>query len=68
MRHHGLRPIAVSHPFSSLDISLWLAGVKHYQIITILRIVFKKLGLPGCFLCILFAIYPPYFPLVGLLL
>ena len=68
MRHHGLRPTAVTHPFSPLHISLCLAGVKYYQRITILRIVFQKLALPGCFLCTIFALFFPYFLLVGLLM
>ena len=58
MRHHGLRPTAVSHPFSYLHISLCHAGVKHHQRITILRIVFQKLALPDYLLCIPFAMFP----------
>ena len=58
MRHHGLRPTAVSHPFSSLHISLCLAGVNHYQRITILRIVFQKLAIPGAFFVFFLLSFP----------
>ena len=58
MRHHGLRPTAVSHPFCSLHISLCLAGVNHYQRITILRIVFQKLVLPGAFFVFFLLSFP----------
>ena len=43
--HHELRPTPVSHPFSSLNSSLGLAGGKHYQKITIpvFRLLFVKI-------------------------
>ena len=58
MRHHGLRPTAVSHPFSSLHISLCLARVNHYQRITIFRIVFQKLAIPGAFFVFFLLSFP----------
>ena len=53
MRHH------VSHPFSSLNSSLGLAGGKLYQKITIpiFRLVLQNFAIPGCFPYILFYCY-----------
>ena len=45
MCHHELWPTSVSHPFSSLNISLGFAGGKHYQKITI---PFYRLALQNC--------------------
>ena len=58
MRHHGLRPTAMSHTLSSLHISVCLAGVNHYQRITILRIIFQKLALPGAFFVFFLLSFP----------
>ena len=59
MCHHELWPTSPSHPFSSLNSSLGLAGGKHYEkiIIPIFRLVLQNFVLPHCFLCILFCHY-----------
>ena len=59
MCHHELWPTSVSHPFSSLNSSLGLAGGKHYQkiAIPILRLVLKNFVIPGYFPYILFFRY-----------
>ena len=50
---------SVSHPCSSLNSSLCLAGGKHYQKITIpiFRLVLQNFAIPGCFPYILFYRY-----------
>ena len=68
---HASSRTATNSSESSIFLSPYLfmsCWSKHCQRITILRIVFQKLALPGCFLCILFALFSPYFLLVGLLL
>ena len=68
---HELWPTLVSHPFSSLNSSLGLAGGKHYQkvSISILGLVLQNFALPGCFsIFFSIAIFSPYFLLVDLLL
>ena len=48
---HELWPTSGSHPFSFLDISLGLAGGKHYQKISIpiFRLVLQNFAVPGFF-------------------
>ena len=61
--HHKLWPTSVSHPSSSLNSSLGLAGRNHYQLF------FKILLFQVTFLIFFFiAIFSPYCLLVGLLL
>ena len=52
MCHHEFWPTSVSHPFSSLDNCLGLAGGKHYPKIInpIFSLVLVNFALPGCFL------------------
>ena len=59
MCHHELWPTSVSHPSSSLNSSLGLAGGKHYQKITvpIFRLVLQNFAVPGYFPYILFCCY-----------
>ena len=59
MCHHELWPTSVSHPFSSLNISLGFAGGKHYQKITIaiFRLVLQNFAIPVCSRYILFYHY-----------
>ena len=66
MCHHKLWPTSVSHSFSSLNSSLGLTGGKHYQKISIFRLVLQNFAHPGCFPNV--AIFSPYFHLVGLVL
>ena len=51
MCHHELWTTSTSHPFTSLNSSLGLAGGKHYQKITIpmFRFVLQNFAIPGCF-------------------
>ena len=68
---HELWATLVSHPFSSLNSSLGLAGGKHYQkvSISIFGLVLQNFPLPGCFsIFFSIAIFSLYFLLVDLLL
>ena len=60
--HHELWTTSVSHPFSSLDSILGLAGGKHYQKITMLSLDFFKILLFQAafhiFYCYLFSLLP----------
>ena len=53
--HHKLWPTSMSHPLPSLNSCLGLAGGKHYQKISILRLV-QNFALPGCLPYIFFSI------------
>ena len=49
MCHHKLWPTSLSHPFSSLNTSLGIAGEKYYQEITIpiFRLALQNFAIPG---------------------
>ena len=59
MCHHELWPTSVSHPSSFLNISLGLAGGKHYQkiVIPLFGLVLPNVAIPGHFPYIIFYHY-----------